>query len=225
MAPHCYFQTISPLVPLKNNNKSKNRKGITRASSSLVIKYLKYYPGLRAYDYKRQKSQPPLENIWKCFKFIENTPSLAFPAFPTWIPLEVSVPEAEAQKCHLVYPHLHANPMHNQKQLSAGMPRRPNKTAHTKSCISFSFPCLTSFSLYFIVFIFYCFCCQGYYFGMPLGGFSGVKLPHLIQCIAPRSKFYFLYLNLDGKQDASLFPHPPSLPPLVSLWLRGLTHL
>ena len=169
--------------------------------------------------YRRQESQPPLENIWNCFKFIETTPSLAFPAFPTWIPLEVTVPEAEAQKCRLVYPHLHANLMHNQTVVSRHAPQAKQNCTHYLAHFLF-----LSLSHLFLT-LFHCFCCRGYYFGMPLGGSSGVKLPHLIQCIAPGSKFYFLFLNLDGKQDASLFPHPPSLPPLVSLWLRGLTHL
>lgn len=54
---------------------------------------------------------------------------------------------------------------------------------------------------------------------------SEAKLPHFTQCIGLGSRFYFLYLILDSKQDTSIFPNSTSLPPLVSPWWRGLTNL
>ena len=56
------------LVPLKNNNKSKNRKRIIRASSSLVIKYLKYYPGLGAHIVGGKNHN----HLWKIFGIVSS---------------------------------------------------------------------------------------------------------------------------------------------------------
>lgn len=112
------------------------------------------------------------------------------------------------------------NPSHRQQQLSASMPHRPSRNAHTDRC---TFPFLSTFaffSLYFIVFA------VGFVtLECPLEYYLEVKSPHLLESIALGSWFCFLCVMPDGKQDAPIFPSPTSQPLLVSPWLRGLTNL
>lgn len=113
------------------------------------------------------------------------------------------------------------NLMHNQKRFAAGMPHRLNKNAWGNRC-TFPFPVHI---LPFSPLVSWFFAVGFITLECPLEYCSGVKLPHLIQCIALGSRFYILYLMLDSEQDASIFPNPTSLPPHVSPWLRGLTNL
>lgn len=117
-----------------------------------------------------------------------------------------------------------ANLMHNRKQLSVGIPHRPKKNTHTVvgvRFLCFSTPPPPSF-FHFISW----FLLTGLLlWNAPLEFYSGVKSPHLIQCIALGNRFAFSYLMLNSKQDVSVFPNSTSLPPLERPWFRRLTNL
>lgn len=98
--------------------------------------------------------------------YIKHPPALlSWPYQQTWLALDVSVPEAKAQKWHLVFPCVHGESPAQPEAVFSGHTPQAEQKMHEVTGAHFLF---LSISCLFLLW-FHSFCCRVYYFGMPLG--------------------------------------------------------